>query len=92
MMPIDYALELLARTKPHTSFSGYHTGFPGHLTYPLAYGWVAVTYFIFRDSDLTEEWTGPVLEETDERICIEVWGEPMTFSKDRITIRRADQS
>jgi hypothetical protein len=71
----------------------HHTGYVGafpRLTQARE-GWVEVTLFppSGADTDVTTEYTGPVLYEDDDMIRIEVFHEPLTLSKDRVIITRA---
>lgn len=66
------------------------TGHPGLLKI-IPDGWASVTYFIRDYTDDTEQYTGPVLSESERYIGIEVWGDPMWFPKNKCVIRRAEQ-
>lgn len=53
----------------------------------LPAGWVSLVHFR-HDLDVGTEYHGPVLEENEQGIRIEVWGEPLTFLKANCAITR----
>jgi hypothetical protein len=52
----------------------------------LPVGWVHIAHFDARDDVV--DWFGPVLDETEEFIQIEVWESSLTFGKDAVLITR----
>ena len=46
-------------------------------------GWVNVIHFTHPHMDKTQEYSGPVVRETDGVIVIEVHGDPVLFSKNK---------
>lgn len=71
------------------------SGFPGSMRADiLPTGWVQVAYFPYPNNpelkDVTTEYVGPLLEENDDYLLIDVFGSSMTFPKDRVLITRPD--
>lgn len=67
------------------------TGYHGTAIGDIPEGWVSVTDFPTPGSAHSNTWTGPILEETDTAIRIEVWLEPLTFPKHGTIIRRTGE-
>lgn len=86
---IDYTLDLMARVLPRVEHRGSATGTPGAFDTPLPYGWVQVTHIPFSDGDFADAWTGPVVDENEHFIRLEVWHFNMTFPKRECVIKRS---
>lgn len=72
--------------KPATGYAGFV------ITSRLPEGWAQITYFPRSGSDRNDTYLGPVLDEDDWNIRIEVWDSPMTFSKTKCIIDRPPRS
>jgi hypothetical protein len=66
-------------------------GRPGILTAEqLPDGWVCIAHQLYCYSDITADWNGPVIGETETHITIDVYAELMTFLKSELfSITRA---
>jgi hypothetical protein len=53
----------------------------------LPAGWVSV-----RDWKYSEDWHGPIVEQTDDMIMVEVWGKHLAWFKDDLTITYAPET
>jgi len=61
---------------------GINWGWPGSLTQDqLPKGWASVAYL-----DSAEEYVGPIRYENTDWLEIDVLGETMTFSRDRVIV------
>jgi hypothetical protein len=65
-------------------------GFTGEMTQEnLPTGWVQIESFLPRDAEIAQFFVGPVVEDNADYIVIDVWGKPMTFSRDRVIVTPA---
>lgn len=71
-----------------TATPGRGFGWPGTLAADqMPLDWASIVYFPFYpDRDMTNEYVGPVLEDNADFIVIDVFGSPMTFSRDRVIV------
>jgi hypothetical protein len=66
-------------------------GFTGEMLQEnLPTGWVSIELFpVPRDPDMAQFYVGPVITDNDDWIEIDVFGKPMTFSRDRVIVTPA---
>jgi hypothetical protein len=63
-------------------------GFTGEMTQEnLPDGWVSIELFpVPTDPDMAQFYVGPVVTDNADWIEIDVFGSPMTFSRDRVIV------
>ncbi len=65
-------------------------GFTGEMLQEhLPTGWVQIESFLPRDAEIAQFFVGPVVEDNGDYIVIDVFGKPMTFSRDRVIVTPA---